>query len=74
MSCGRNCNQGRACTCVASQTELANATPPRLELVRSVPSRPPIQVTGGRVPLRRRVRHLVRALFHFLTAEKADLS
>lgn len=27
MSCTGNCSQGRACTCVVSQTELANTVP-----------------------------------------------
>lgn len=67
MNCTGNCNQGRArCDCV--DTELANTVPPRLQLVRSVPSRAPIQVSGGPVPRARRVRRFMRALWDFVTA------
>lgn len=62
--CTGGCNQGDStCDC-----ELASAHAPRLELVRSVPSRPPIQVSGGRVPLRRRARRFMRALWEFFSA------
>ena len=66
--CTGSCASGRArCNCPTGQTELAN-THAHLHLVRSTPSRPPIQVTGGRVPRGRRVRRFLRALWEFFTA------
>lgn len=73
LRCHRcDCDQcSLPCTC---ETELANTVPMRKQLVRSVPTRVPVQLSGGRIPFARRVRRFVRALFHFLLARKADLS
>lgn len=72
MSCRCDCDQcSLPCTC---ESELASTHAPRLELVRSVPSRPPIQMTGGRVPFGRRLRRFARALLAFFTAQRIDLS
>lgn len=37
MSCTGNCQQGRACSCVASQTEMANGLGPCAERVIAPP-------------------------------------
>jgi hypothetical protein len=67
--CTGSCHGGRApCNCPTGLTELANGVPLREQLVRSIPSRPPIQISGGRVPRTRRVRRFLRALWDFLTA------
>ena len=58
---GIGCRQGRtpsACECELSSVH----SPAKLELVRSVPSRPLIAVTGGRTPWRKRVRLFIRFL------------
>lgn len=64
--CLGNCNQGRAdCDC-----ELSNVVPLRPRSPVCV--RP--DITVHRISRVRRMRRFLRALFHFLTARKADLS
>ena len=54
----------------ASDTELANTHAPRLELVRSVPSRPPIQMQRYPTPRIKRAKRFFRDLVAFLTAAR----
>lgn len=61
--CTGECNQGRACPLLPNHVPVVVRMPP-----------PRVQLTGGRIPLRRRVRRFLRALLHFFTARKADLS
>lgn len=71
--CTGSCRGGRApCNCATGQTELANAVPLRLELVRSQPS-VPVTLTGGRIPRARRVRRFLRDLARFLSARRFRL-
>lgn len=68
--CTGKCDGGRSpCKCPTGQTEIAN-THSHLHLVRSVPSRPPIQVTGGRVSRWKRLRRFLRAVWDHLTSER----
>lgn len=65
-SCDEDCLRG--CLWALRETEAGGAIPPR----SWTPVRPAITV--HRISRARRVRRFLRALFHFLTARKADLS
>lgn len=68
--CTGSCREGRAtCNCPTGQTEIAN-THSHLHLVRSTASRPPIQISGGRIPRARRARHFFRELWDFLRSTR----